>query len=583
MTAFRTKNHIPFSCRGMVIFSLIVSIGLITGTDCQKSLSPMAPPPKPKSDVYSIMGVVRHQGGPVAGAIVRIQLTENKTATKEDGTFILTNLASEDTVVVTAWADGYYVGWKRTPPDADSVVISLSPYYTTDNPDYDWFSHEGASGSESCSHCMPSFNEWKADAHSQSAVNPRFLTMYNGNDIHGNQSPPTRYGYNRDYGRFPLPPDPTKSYYGPGYKLDFPGTAGNCAACHVPTQAAKPGMAYAADPNEAEGIDKEGVHCEFCHKIGGVKLDPSTGLPYPNVPGVLSMRLYRPEKDQQIFFGNFDDVTRRVSYLPLIEQSAFCAACHFGEFWGTVVYNSFGEWLESSYSNPKTGKTCQNCHMLPVNYNYFVYPDKGGLYRNPDRIFNHRMPGAMDEQLLKNAVTMTASTLVIKNQISVQVSIINDKTGHHVPTDSPLRHMILLVEAMDDLDNPLVQTDGPTVPDWGGVGNPKQGYYAGLPGKAFAKVLKELWTGITPTGAYWNPTRILSDNRIAAYGHDTSRYDFTAPVKGTVRISIRLIFRRAFKELMDQKGWDTPDIVMAQQTLHVNCSTSVQMARAIGD
>ena len=29
----------------------------------------------------------------------------------------------------------------------------------------------------------------------------------------------------------------------------------------------------------------------------------------------------------------------------------------------------------------------------------------------------------------------------------MQVSITNDRTGHHVPTDSPLRHLILLVQA----------------------------------------------------------------------------------------------------------------------------------------
>jgi hypothetical protein len=526
--------------------------------------------PTSSQDQRILRGFVRVEGLPVEGASVRVQATTIKTSTAHDGSFTL-YVSGNDSITVTAWAGGYYVGWNKAPPGADPIVITLIPYYATDNPDYDWFSHEGVSGSESCSHCMPSFNEWKADAHSQTAVNPRFLTMYNGTDVYGNRSPATRYGYSRDYGRFPLPPDPTKPYYGPGYKIDFPGTAGNCAACHVPSQAAKPGKAYAADPNEAEGVDREGVHCEFCHKIGDIKLDPATGLPYSNMPGVLSMRLYRPAKDQQLFFGNFDDVTRKVSYLPLIEESAFCAACHFGEFWGTVIYNSYGEWLESSYRNPKTGKTCQNCHMPPVNYDYFVYPDKGGLVRDPARIFSHRMPGAMDEQLLRNAVTMTAAAWPGNGQIAVQVDIVNDRTGHHVPTDSPLRHIILLVEATDASANPLVQVNGPTVPEWGGVGDPKHGYYAGLPGKAFAKVLKELWTGITPSGAYWNPTRIVSDNRIAALSRDVSRYDFAAPQSGMVRISVRLIFRRAFKELMDQKGWDTPDIVMSQQTLHVNC------------
>jgi len=78
--------------------------------------------------------------------------------------------------------------------------------------------------------------------------------------------------------------------------------------------------------------------------------------------------------------------------------------------------------------------------------------------------------------------------------------------------------MILLVEAKDTLGNSLDLVEGETIPQWGGVGDWRQevaskGYYAGLPGKAFAKILVEMWTEITPTGAYWNPTRLVSDNR----------------------------------------------------------------------
>jgi hypothetical protein len=292
-----------------------------------------------------ISGLVHDENGPVAGAVVRMRATDNATITAADGSFTLSGIAASTPVSVTAWAPGYFVGWTSAVASAEPISIAIKPYYTTDNPDYDWFSMEGAEGSKSCGHCMPSYNEWIEDAHAQSAVNPRFLTMYSGTDVHGNQSPPIRYAFSSDYGNFPLPPDLTQPYYGPGYKLDFPDTAGNCATCHVPAAAAKPGMAYGADPNTVSGIEAEGVFCEFCHKIGDVMLDPETQLPYPNMPGLLSMRLYRSEGDQVLFFGTFDDVTRRVSYLPLEEESAFCAPCHFGVFWDVVVYDSYGEWL----------------------------------------------------------------------------------------------------------------------------------------------------------------------------------------------------------------------------------------------
>jgi len=559
--------------RWLIATSALVWLGLVTWAACTTGVPiPTATVPSVETPLSpdAVSGVVYDEGGPLPGATVRVQATNNNTTTDDDGFFALSGLSPSVPVTITAWTEGYYVGWISALPGAEPVTITIKPHYTTDNPDYTWFSMEGAEGSKSCGHCMADhYAEWLEDAHSQSAVNPHFLTMYNGTDVQGNQSPLTRYGYSRDYGSFPLRPDPNQPYYGPGYKLDFPHTAGNCAACHVPAAAAKPGGAYAADPNQLSAIESEGVFCEFCHKIGDVTLDPATGIPYPNMPGVLSMRLYRSEGDEVLFFGTFDDVTRRVSYLPLEEESAFCAPCHFGVFWDTVIYDSFGEWLRSPYSDPENGQTCQDCHMPVTDATFFALPDKGGVERPPGRIFSHYMPGAMDEELLQHAVTITATAQLEGDAVTVQVDITNDQTGHHVPTDFPARHLILLVQATDAYGNPLEQLEGPTVPEWGGVGDPSEGYYADQPGKAFAKVLEELWTEISPSAAYWNPTRILSDNRLAAFATDSSSYNFAAPDEGQVKVEVTLLFRRAFIEMMDQKGWDVPDIVMEQETVRL--------------
>ena len=52
--------------------------------------------------------------------------------------------------------------------------------------------------------------------------------------------------------------------------------------------------------------------------------------------------------------------------MPLIEESQFCAPCHFGVFWDALIYNSFGEWLESSYSDPsfENAKTCLKSNVV---------------------------------------------------------------------------------------------------------------------------------------------------------------------------------------------------------------------------
>ena len=201
--------------------------------------------------------------------------------------------------------------------------------------------------------------------------------------------------------------------------------------------------------------------------------------------------------------------------------------------------------------------------------NTFARLDKGGLIRDPATIFSHRMPGAADEQLLRNAVSMDMKAERQGQQLVVTVTITNDRTGHHVPTDSPLRHLILLVRAVDQQECVLRQSDGPVVPEWGGVGDPNQGYYAGLPGKAFAKVLEEFWTETSPSGAYWNHTRVLSDNRLAAFAGDKSSYQFVTATEGEVTVDAILLFRRAFVTLKAQKGWESPDIMMEHKQIHV--------------
>jgi mono/diheme cytochrome c family protein len=535
-----------------------------------------------------LSGVVQDKAKePVAGATVRVQLTENQTTTAADGSFTLREVTITKPVTVTAWAKGYYNGWTQATAGTAPISITLTSHYTSDNLDYDWYSFEGVEGSKSCGLCHTANAEWEADAHAQAAVNPRFLTMYAGTDVHGNKNS----SIPRDNLGKPLPPDLSQPYYGPGFRLDYPDRSGNCAACHTPLAAKlepantcgwsgchssttamySENIPDGVSPLYATGDAAEGISCEFCHKIGEVFLNPDTGLPHPDHPGISSMRLYRPDEDEQLFFGTFDDVTRPAdSYLPLLEESSFCAPCHYGVFDGVagdmtvadgvVIYNSFGEWLASPYSNPETGQTCQDCHMPRVDYDHFVFPERGGLPRDPNLIHSHRMPGASDENLLQNSLTMTTTARLEGDKVLVEVSITNDKTGHHVPTDSPLRHLILVVQATDVLSNVLPLQAGPQLPDW-------TGNYAGQPGQGYAQILRDEWTGESPTGAFWRPIEVVSDTRLAAMTTDSSQYTFAAPPTGAINVEARLIYRRAFQQLMEWKGWTDPDIVMEEETV----------------
>lgn len=535
--------------------------------------------------VTAVSGVVTDLAGqPLSGATVRLKAGGTATVTDAAGRFHLAGFAPSFRLRVTAWKDGYYIAGADAWPWDSSSVIALSPYTVPDNPEYAWMlpSIDSRSASDrwltltrlaiasrvppgrlsdaltanlelGCRDCHQLIHDqWVTGAHAIGSQNPRFMTMYDGTDIYGNQSAPTEFATQRDYGRVPVRPSPDQPYYGPGFRLDFPDSAGNCAACHLPTLALR--NAYGSNPNEAAGVDAQGVTCDFCHKIAAVKLDPDTGLPYENRPGVLSLELMRPSPERQLFFGPYDDVdVGPDTFLPLMKESEICASCHQASFWGVPVYQSFAEWLASPY--PAEGITCQSCHMKPDGKTTNFAPGRGGIEREPDTIPTHDFPGAADETLLQNTAGVLATVEREDGRVLIAVSVSNSEAGHHIPTDSPLRQIFLVVTATDPQGRALPLQSGPVLPDWAGD-------LAGQPGVYFAKILEELWTEISPTGAYWRQTRLIEDTRLPARETNSSTYVFGAPLDSQVTVDAKLIFRRSFYELMQQKGWDTPDILM---------------------
>jgi len=492
--------------------------------------------------------VLNADGSPAAGARVRVQATQNLTITAADGTFALGGLAEGVTVTVSAWSEGSYCAkTEGVVPPASDVRLTLHPYQTDDNPDYEWLLPISDNHSDgNCASCKRGvYDIWIAnDAHARSTTNPRFLSMYNGTDTAGNPG------------------------VAPGYAQDFPGTAGNCATCHAPGAAID--APFTCDMNQMSGADLFGVHCDFCHKVADVYLNPATGLPYNNAPGVISMDVRRPfpgTERYQLFFGSFDDdnVPEEDTYLPLVEKSQYCAPCHQFSFWGTPIYQSFKEWKQSAYA--AEGIECQACHMPSDGVMTNVAPGAGGVERDPLTIHAHTMPGAGSEALLQSTLAMTVTAEVSGTTLLADVAITNVFGGHHVPTDYPGRHMLLIVQATDAEGRELAQVSGPVAPEWGGAGSAPNDY-AGRPGRGFAKVLRDALTGEWPVVHYWKQCFIHSDNRIAAGATDVSHYAFAAASGSSglsgARVQAMVIFRRLFIEMAREKGWDTPDVVMVE-------------------
>ena len=418
-----------------------------------------------------------------------------------------------------------------------------------------------------------------------------FSTTYMGTNVNGQPSQQIQWTILEDGQKiYPLI-DPMKPDFGAGYRLDYPVSNGNCALCHIPAGA--PGTLQEMDiaglielSHENYVIaETEGVTCDVCHKVTDVLVEKNSKLPYEDRPGVLSMSLLRPNSNQQFFgplaYESMTGSTFKATCFPVFGESKFCAACHYAKFANTLIYGSYKEWLDSPYSNPATPnyRTCQDCHMKddtqPANPAHReACSDANRELQN----YNHNMMkyGPDEENssrqiptIVKNAAQISMAPVLANGQIHVTVTVQNTGAGHKFPTDSPLRHLILLIKAEDWRGSPLTQSGGPTVPVWAAPD------LAGYAGQIFAHILKDKDTNLAPSFAYWNPVEDAwdgADTRLAPGVPVQSLYSFAAPYERSARITARLIYRKAFKNVVDKKGWSLSDLDVEVTEAIVECT-----------
>jgi hypothetical protein len=249
------------------------------------------------------------------------------------------------------------------------------------------------------------------------------------------------------------------------------------------------------------------------------------------------------------------------------------------------IYNSYGEWQESPYANPDNKaeyKTCQACHMVvnngtPGGDTQVITATRAACEQSnvAYKDYSHNMMQRGDDSisgLIKEAASLNVETSLADGKIQIRVRVVNEKAGHKFPTDSPLRHLILVVDVTDNRGTPLLQIGGNTIPLWGGVGSNTAMDFAGRPGQIFANMLMDKDTNITPTFSYWNPTQPAwsgSDTRLVPRVEVFSEYAFAAPANGSAIVSVRLIYRNAFIDAARQKGWPVTDILVTQTTVNV--------------
>ncbi len=481
---------------------------------------------------------------PIPGAIVTLQATTVRTTTAADGSFILPASNGTGLVIVGA-SKGYFNRGVVVDAPATGISILLDPVPQTDDPSYALRPPQG------CGNCHPNqFNEWFDSPMAKAGTNTWVDDIYSGLGTPGGMG---GFVYVRDSA--------------------FAGTNPNseCASCHQPEAWINTPFSALQDPTQPRTPEAvHGISCEVCHKVANIDI---ANVNHPGIfPGTVTLTRPAAPAFHQVQYGMLGDVDymvpsqMRASYQPQLAAEV-CAACHQDAndpaenhtYTGVVSEPTYLEWVATPYADPNSGMyaSCVDCHMPAASYNEACAVLAPPIVREPGTLRSHTILGST-AAYLENAVEMTTNSSVVGNTLNVEVTIHNSLTGHHVPTGVTVRNMILLVEAWsyggDPVSDSLTFTGTQTVHDLGGIGNPAQGYYAGLPGKLFAKVNHDA-SGNGPT-FFTDATGIVFDNRIPALSYDVTNYSFALPANGgPVHIRTRLIYRRAFRFLVDAKQW----------------------------
>ena len=201
----------------------------------------------------------------------------------------------------------------------------------------------------------------------------------------------------------------------------------------------------------------------------------------------------------------------------------------------------------------KEGKSCQSCHMAATGRMTNVAPGHGGLDRDPKTLGNHRFFNINHEEMLAACLKLEAAAHRTESGVSVEVGVRAEGVGHRVPTGFIDKQILLVVEGFaagkESLSLPAMR--GPRLPG-------EAGDLASEPGKLFARILKD-GQGNAPVPFWRAELNPPLDTRLEPGRTDRTAYLFP---KETVRIRIRLIHRKFWHAVAEQKGWPDNDTLI---------------------
>jgi len=425
-----------------------------------------------------------------------------------------------------------------------------------------WADNDPQKSPEYCGSCHQRiFKEWKASPMGQDLHNPIVKQLYVG--LNGKGQPD-----------------------GFGYQGIFPGKNGDCADCHVPTLVINEHKAGRGDVDLAKAMDQKsdhGISCQFCHTVTDVHLVKEGDGKYRN-------RIYEKVtlENGETKYGPRAGIPKgpkspvhATIQSALIKDSKLCGACHLNEEEKVLAISTYEDWKALKDAG-KTTDTCQTCHMplLPGKQEVAAgFPPR-------ERVRAHTFVGARDPEMLRKAVDLKMETRIENGVLVVKTRAVNIGAAHPVPGSGPIRNVILKIDALDAVGQPLkfVGDEKLLLPPLAGMGNPQTKQrdaqdWAGMPGRFYSKVLK----GVNPkTGQMgmgvpgFVADGIAFDSTLKPGQPDVAEFRFALPAgqAGAVSVKAKLVYRWTYKPMADRKQWALEDRPMRELTRSVKIAAS---------
>jgi len=321
---------------------------------------------------------------------------------------------------------------------------------------------------EECGRCHRDiYRYWKASLHAQAADDPRFQAAF-----------------------VKLKEESTR-----------PDLDQLCLRCHAPA------LLHGQDAKWERKVSWEGVTCDFCHSVQAIRSDP-------RAPFVLDVG--------QVKSGPLRDAQPNVHaarYSEAFSSSMLCNPCHqFTNEHGLEVLSTYGEWQSSPY--PARSVICQSCHMRNTSGKVV---DPKVLRVASSSVNLHEMPGGHSVTELNRALQAQILSERKGNTVDVTVHVTNRGAGHRLPTGSPLRSIVMVVQ----VDNGTSRAQSAT--------------------RSYGRIVVDANNQeMTDEAAVWlRGVRVVRDDRLAPNERRTEKFSFPMLANTPVRAVAKFYYRYA--------------------------------------